>query len=233
MQNTENYLKINYKLLSVKSLPIQDKCILSQIISFQKNGSFYMKNTTLSETFGLSVRTIENIMARIKKLPFIRCENSKKPKAEDKWHNNRTITIDMNMYEQWIKKHSEHHQPSKKPEPKPADQQLVPPTEEVLQVKRLTFGTPTKEIENINTDINMKEQTLPTAPVKFSQERVNQFFTALDEKHCKWMNHPKDKMRKITQEMIRVLTVEQLAAVEPMLPEYIKTKYQQDEQATN
>lgn len=94
-----NYFKISEKINQQKDLKLEHKAILNQILSYQLNGKdFIATNQYLSEYWNISVRTVNRVIAHLKKLSIIDCNliRKKHQTGEKTWYNKRYIKIDTN-----------------------------------------------------------------------------------------------------------------------------------------
>jgi hypothetical protein len=69
---SDNFLKINYDLLKRTDLNFADKAMISLINSFiSQNQEFWMTNSAIADTFGITIKMVKHILFKLKNLGLI------------------------------------------------------------------------------------------------------------------------------------------------------------------
>lgn len=100
-----NYFELNEKINQQKELTIQTRSILNQLLSYTLNNtSFYGTNQYLSDYWGFSLRTVNNVMKDLKNLGLIQSSTIRKKhtKGGKTWYNKRYIKVDVDTLIQYL-----------------------------------------------------------------------------------------------------------------------------------
>jgi hypothetical protein len=69
---SDNFLKINYDLLNRTDLNFADKAMISLINSYiSQNQEFWMTNSAIADTFGITIKMVKHILFKLKNLGLI------------------------------------------------------------------------------------------------------------------------------------------------------------------
>lgn len=104
------------KINSNKTLNLNEKSILNEILSYTQSGKlFYATDKALAEEWGLSVPTIQRIFLVLKHFGLVRSDVQRKPHLQDgmSWYNKRYITVNRDALKKFLETEGVLEKPKK------------------------------------------------------------------------------------------------------------------------
>jgi len=100
---TENFIQVNYSLLSSPILTSTEKLFIAYIIGWQNNGSVcYQTNKALASVMGLSIDGIRTILKKLNKYDFFSSTQYGNKITNTSYTSTHTIKIDLELLQTFL-----------------------------------------------------------------------------------------------------------------------------------
>ena len=99
----KTFTQVDDNLCECYQLNALQKLIIARILRFQNNNKqFFASDKELMNMLGAKKATLRDNLDVLKKQPWFTVQGKKFFHAKDKWENKRTITINVELLEQWL-----------------------------------------------------------------------------------------------------------------------------------